>query len=77
MFTVFVWIVIVEADAAQMGGYLSHEYHYLAPVGEAKLQHCLNCGYSSAEDRETREENELKCSKCQAPNIEHTNGIEV
>lgn len=67
----------MEADATQMGGYLSHEYHYLASIGEAKLQHCLNCGHSFVVEKETREKNELKCPKCQAKNVEHTNGIEV
>lgn len=67
----------MEADATQMGGYLSHEYHYMAPIGEAKLQHCLSCGHLLIEDRVTREVSELECSKCQAKNVEHTNGIEV
>lgn len=67
----------MEADAAQMGGYLSHEYHYLSPIGEAKLQHCLNCDHLLVEDRETRDLSALECSKCQAKNVKHTNGIEV
>lgn len=67
----------MEADATQMGGYLSHEYHYLSSIGEAKLQHCLNCGHLSAEDQETRDQSRLECTKCQAKNVQHTNGIEV
>lgn len=70
-------IIAVEADASQMGGFLSHEYHYLSPIGEAKLQKCLNCGHFLVDDRETRDVNELKCPKCHANNIKHTNGIEV
>lgn len=65
----------MEADAAQMGGYLSHEYHYLSPIGEAKLQHCLNCDLL-VEDR-VHCLSALECSKCQAKNVVHTNGIEV
>ena len=69
--------MLVEADAKQMGGHLSHEYHYLAPIGEAKLQHCLNCGHLLAEDQDTSDLKGLECSKCQAKNVEHTRGIEV
>lgn len=69
--------IAVEADAMQMGGFLSHEYHYLSPIGEAKLQRCRNCGHLLAEDREIKEVNDVKCIKCQATNVEHTNGIEV
>lgn len=67
----------MEADATQMGGHLSHEYHYLSPIGEAKLQHCSNCGHLLVEDRETRDVSGLECAKCQAKNVQHTNGIEV
>lgn len=77
MLSIFVEFILVEADATLMGGYLSHEYHYLSPVGEAKLQHCMNCGHSSIDDRETMGENEMECSKCHAKKIDHTNGIEV
>lgn len=67
----------VEADATQMGGYLSHEYHYLSPIGEAKLQHCLSCGYLLPEDQKARDLKDMECSKCQAKNVQHSNGIEV
>lgn len=70
-------MIAVEADASQMGGFLSHEYHYLSSIGEAKLQSCLNCGHLLVDDREMRDVNELKCAKCQAKNVEHTTGIEV
>lgn len=60
-----------------MGGYLSHEYHYLSSIGEAKLQQCSNCGHLMAEGQETKKQSGLECSKCQANNIQHTNGIEV
>ncbi|KAK9477023.1 hypothetical protein V1514DRAFT_369120 [Lipomyces japonicus] len=36
---------ICEADSGDIGGDLSHEYHYITPVGEDKLIKCDSCSY--------------------------------
>lgn len=66
----------MEADAKEMGGYLSHEYHYLDPIGEAKLQNCRHCQHYSIDATEKANE-QFKCPKCNTENVEKHNGIEV
>ncbi len=39
--------IAVGADVGMMGGSLSHEYMYLAPIGEDTLVLCKQCGYAS------------------------------
>lgn len=66
----------MEADAKEMGGHLSHEYHYLSSIGEGKLQNCSKCGHSSVCSAEDGER--LQCPKCLATeNIEKSTAIEV
>lgn len=59
-----------------MGGHLSHEYHYLEPIGEAKLQNCPKC-QSYSIDATENEEDSSECPECHAKNMEKTSGIEV
>lgn len=66
----------MEADAKEMGGHLSHEYHYLTSIGEARLQNCPKCQHYSIEGGEN-ETDGSKCPKCSAENVEKMNGIEV
>lgn len=66
---------IVEADAKDMGGQLSHEYHYLAPIGEQSLQTCSSCGETSVDS--TENVNTLVCSRCNSKEVQRNRGIEV
>lgn len=57
-----------------MGGSLSHEYHYLADIGEDEIVTCSNCNYSANIQLVGRE----KCPKCDSNNkLEISKGIEV
>ncbi len=40
----------VEADSGNMGGKLSHEYHYISPKGEDALWLCNSCDYAANEE---------------------------
>ncbi|RPB01076.1 prolyl-tRNA synthetase [Choiromyces venosus 120613-1] len=39
-----------EADSGNMGGSLSHEYHFPSPSGEDTVISCSNCGYCANEE---------------------------
>ncbi len=39
--------IAVKADVGMMGGKLSHEFMFLAPIGEDTLIICNNCGYTA------------------------------
>lgn len=39
--------IAVKADVGMMGGSMSHEFMYLAPIGEDTLLICENCGYQA------------------------------
>lgn len=65
----------VEADAKDMGGYLSHEYHYLAPIGDENVKICRSCLHSiKSNDEKTVTD---RCSVCNGTNLEENKGIEV
>lgn len=59
-----------------MGGHLSHEYHYSAEIGEAKLQKCSACGSHSIDNTEN-DDDESECPQCHAKNVDKSRGIEV
>lgn len=59
-----------------MGGHLSHEYHYAAPIGEAKLQKCSACGGLSIDNTEN-DDDESECLHCHAKDVDKSRGIEV
>lgn len=69
----------MEADGTDMGGHLSHEYHYLTSIGEQKLQFCSDCGEISVEPGNI--DNCLldnsKCPKCNSNGLSKKRGIEV
>lgn len=66
----------MEADAKDMGGHLSHEYHYVTSIGEQKLQTCSECNETSVDNTENEDE-QSKCPKCNADTVERISGIEV
>lgn len=65
--------LLVEADAQEMGGHLSHEYHYVNQIGDEKLMTCSSCS-DSMKDTGT---DEPKCAKCGGTSFEKHRGIEV
>ncbi|MCF0261511.1 MAG: proline--tRNA ligase [Sphaerochaetaceae bacterium] len=40
-------VIAVGADSGMMGGKVSHEYMYLAPIGEDTIITCPECGYTA------------------------------
>lgn len=42
--------IVAEADSGNMGGKLSHEYHYPSPEGEDMVWSCKSCGYTANEE---------------------------
>lgn len=64
----------VLGATGNMGGSISHEYHYLADVGEDQILICLNCGHSTNVElcKDTK-----SCNKCQSNDLTLKNGIEV
>lgn len=64
---------VVEAEAQEMGGHISHEYHYMNRIGDERLVTCSSCSHSM-KDTET---NEPKCANCNGTSFESHRGIEV
>jgi len=63
---------VVAGDAGQIGGHLSHEYHYPAAIGQDTLLMCKVCGSGSNVELGERE----VCDKC-GGQLDMTKGIEV
>ena len=42
--------LVAEADSGNMGGHLSHEYHFPTPKGEDHVISCSDCGYVANEE---------------------------
>lgn len=63
--------VRVEGSAGFMGGNLSHEFHFLAEIGEDRLFTCNSCDYLG-----NIEQSGEKCPKCASSGTFRT-GIEV
>lgn len=66
-------IILVEANAGNIGGSISHEYQIPAEIGEDTVMHCTACNWSS----NLEASGEIStCPKCQSK-IEQSYGIEV
>lgn len=63
----------MEAEAQEMGGHLSHEYHYMNQIGDEYLLTCSSCSHSMKDTKS----NEPKCAKCNGTSFETHRGIEV
>lgn len=63
----------VSAAAGVMGGSVSHEYHFPAAVGEAKLLICESCGYGTSLESCVPSE----CPECGHGFLKCCPGIEV
>jgi prolyl-tRNA synthetase len=42
--------LVADADSGNMGGKLSHEYHFVSPKGEDKVWSCDSCSYVANEE---------------------------
>lgn len=61
-------------SSGQMGGNYSHEFHYLADIGEDKILNCSKCKYSANIELLSSLD---KCPKCDNTDVNITFGIEV
>ncbi|XP_017861319.1 PREDICTED: probable proline--tRNA ligase, mitochondrial [Drosophila arizonae] len=68
--------VKVEAATGIMGGSLSHEYHYISPVGEDTLLNCSSCGYAGNAEV-FGEDATSTCPNCQSTQLNRVRGVEV
>jgi len=64
--------VVVEGDSGQIGGNISHEYHFPAPIGQDTLMVCKQCGGGRNIELGERE----MCGDC-GGEVEMSKGIEV
>lgn len=67
--------VEVQADTGDIGGSLSHEFHFAAEVGEDVLITCTECTYSS--NVEICGDSLVKCPVCHKNALGRSAGIEV
>lgn len=58
-----------------MCGHLSHEYHYLAPIGDEILKICSSCSHTTKSNADTTAPE--RCSVCNGASLEEKKGIEV
>jgi len=61
-----------------MGGSVSHEYHYVSPVGEDTLLQCSSCGYAgNSEVLEGKTVSPASCPSCKSLHLKEVRGVEV
>ena len=69
----------VQGETGAIGGSLSHEYHFLSPIGQDDVIKCLDCDYSS--NLELLKEQSPQCSRTNLSvsqcNLQTSKGIEV
>ena len=65
----------VAGDSGAIGGSMSHEYHYPAPIGQDNLVICGECGHGS--NAELLSGDDQSCVKCGAAEVKTSKGIEV
>ncbi|CAH0553947.1 unnamed protein product [Brassicogethes aeneus] len=65
--------VKVLGTSGNIGGSISHEFHYQADIGEDKILTCSECGYSA----NTELSGDCSCPKCKSKNINISSGIEI
>ncbi|XP_022232864.2 probable proline--tRNA ligase, mitochondrial isoform X2 [Drosophila obscura] len=70
--------VKVSAATGMMGGSLSHEYHYVSPVGEDTLLQCSSCGFAgNAEVLDSTVAASTDCPSCRSAQLSQVRGVEV
>ncbi|SPP87156.1 probable proline--tRNA ligase, mitochondrial isoform X1 [Drosophila guanche] len=67
--------VKVNAATGMMGGSLSHEYHYVSPVGEDTLMQCSACGFAG--NAEVLDSATTECPNCRSSQLSQVRGVEV
>jgi len=68
-------VIAVAADSGAMGGSVSHEFLFPAPIGEDAVLQCRSCGFAKGL-KEGEEEKQI-CPKCQAPDMQKQVAIEL
>ncbi|CRK06803.1 hypothetical protein BN1723_008937 [Verticillium longisporum] len=76
-------VVKARAGSGDMGGDLSHEYHFTSPIGEDLIMKCNNCEFAvnsdiaeqPANDRATDPQHH--CPECEAGTLEAKEALEV
>ncbi|EDV50328.1 probable proline--tRNA ligase, mitochondrial isoform X1 [Drosophila erecta] len=66
--------VKVNAATGMMGGSVSHEYHYVSPVGEDNLLQCKSCGFAGNSEVVMAPAN---CPSCSSSDLKEVRGVEV
>jgi prolyl-tRNA synthetase len=72
--------VEVEASSGNMGGSLSHEYHFLSPLGEDTIIICESCGFAANEEileKKPEGQDHHQCPRCTGHKISTHRAIEV
>lgn len=64
----------IAADAGNMGGKTSHEYHIITPIGEDSILTCKKC--SKSINKELANDGKI-CDKCETENLVLQQGIEI
>lgn len=74
VFTFISFDISVEADASQMGGSISHEYHYFAHVGDEVLRSCSKCGHTEKIENDSASN---ECAKCLSSDLKINHAVEI
>lgn len=72
--------VEVEASSGNMGGSLSHEYHFLSPLGEDTIIVCESCGFAANEEilpKKDESQDKHQCPRCTGTKISTHRAIEI
>ncbi|QDS74152.1 hypothetical protein FKW77_001431 [Venturia effusa] len=72
--------VEVEASSGTMGGSLSHEYHFLSPLGEDTIIICESCGFAANEEilpKKAEGQDNHRCPRCTGSKISTHRAIEI
>jgi len=68
-------VVVAEADSGAMGGSVSHEFHFPAPIGEDEVVRCNKCSFSGALTDKTKEG--TTCPDCKKGKLKKHTAIEL
>jgi prolyl-tRNA synthetase len=78
--------LIAEADSGNMGGKLSHEYHFASPLGEDTVWFCDKCDYTANDEvaigrnsnpAEQKVHGGDGCPKCDSGHLDLVKTIEI
>jgi prolyl-tRNA synthetase len=73
--------LVAEADSGNMGGKLSHEYHYVSDLGEDVVWTCTRCKYTANNEvvpkNRANSSSNHSCPKCKAGHLIPHRTIEI